>query len=980
MMKNIVILLLFWSRHSHCKIKNPCPEEIFGQNSYWRRRTENYLIEKGQEIVNHLDTFNLVSDTLDPETYFQDYASYCKTNVVDYHRKYHNLKEIKEMKERSPDENSRCKSQLICPALYDPRDHLCIFPYYGNERSEPNTRSTSHHLVQLHCNHGLVGAGHTLRCDPNSGNWIETLMTEKSEETGELTYSGTFIEIQDCYLPNEEKWENDRNFIDVSQIIMLLSGTLSILALLPAIAIFLYYPNLRCIKNYIHVNLMMSFIFRITYDNSKGFLNLWFFNQYLKISYPNNTKTRPAHDWPMNIPQVILTNSSSLPLADLENRPFSAVFYKSLCILWTLLGRFSQLANYFWLMNEGIYLYNLLNLTRLLGDCSMRGFLFIGWGIPLFFILINVLIASIERYHENSSGNFSIYTSGLANTTIIGHNQLASDYEKQTKICWEIGQVFNFIVQIPIIISIFINFVIFVAVSRTISSKMRKDQAGRMFAAVGRESAVTNDGNNYQLDLQVPGATCNGESSLLPPNSSSQNHNLPNVPIKNIRLIKSILMLMPLLGVHFILVNILRLFRPYYPSIDKYGIIVDNMLTYFEGFIIAYFYCFRNKEVRDTLKREFVKKRSRSSNSLSGNQGEIRRRSSVTYMGNYRDCRYSLTPLTTAFPLSRGTTTTKLDDPRESANSNNSLTQQRKDSISQQAMQYTNNTSSIDKGQRSSQEKDFSSTCQQEIISLQTHYNNRSINRSKQDSNSSHVPTGNNSNNPNTISGSYRNFIMIQQQSTSLNSRKSTQRDSLWANFKYRVNLVFYGSQRRKYKVKDITRSTYPNNNNNNGSLVTNIDQNRASFISGSYQNIADHHYSNLLRGHNVVGPTGANQNNQNNLQNGVCSDILSTRRLSAGSYRSDVGIPVGLSHYKQRFNRLCLSVGDNLTAEKENQKSENCKTHTSHSFSDGNFLKPYCDVLDDNQLLVTNNTTNAYQPQIIESRKNSRKCEETKN
>ena len=128
---------------------------------------------------------------------------------------------------------------------------------------------------------------------------------------------------------------------------------------------------------------------------------------------------------------------------------------------------------------------------------------------------------------------------------------------------------------------------------------------------------------------------------------------------------------MPLLGVHFVLVNVLVYLKN--ENIDKYMVVFDNILTSFEGFVVAYFYCFRNKEVKYNLKREFMN-RSRSLTSLSmGHHHDGRRRSSINYNYRFTPATAQTTPLSGHNLLSsRGTTTTRFEDPRESNNSNTS--------------------------------------------------------------------------------------------------------------------------------------------------------------------------------------------------------------------------------------------------------------------------------------------------------------------
>ena len=586
---------------------NKCLEQMFGEKSSWRHNTEKVLIKKGVDMIEHLNNFSEVGDSSDPMDYFVEYGAYCQEKVVNKFNKWLEYDLKINANKREDDLKDKCRP-LLCPPLYNEHDQLCIFPYFGplgtdksqkfessgyvmlnqpyygvnvkSNQSQNHTRIGNnnnnnryyHHLVNVGCHHGLVGKGHTLRCDTITNSWVTTWTWQELSPDYEYPYYGdtsslgnnnnnkmaynnndpqsetnlikipTFIDENGCNILNDEEWKATASFIDNIQIFLLIFAGLSISTLLPAVFIYLYYPNLRCTKNYIHANLMISFILRIFYDASSQYLNHWLHKQYMMLSYPNNINLKPGQHWPY-MKEVHLINSTSLPLASSNDRPSSAIFYQISCIFWTLLGNFAQMANYFWLMNEGIYLYNLLNLTRMLGDCTTLTFIFIGWCIPLMFIFLNVTIHLIQRYHmfsqallidQNIGANTTKFrrsfvnnitaTAAAATTTTTSKIFLAKDYDNQLDVCWESSSIYTNLVRIPILISVFVNFIIFIAVTKTISSKMKRDVPGGVILSIKNEEGVnlaqTGVVNNNNL---APGYRVSTSGSLY----QNQNQNAP---------------------------------------------------------------------------------------------------------------------------------------------------------------------------------------------------------------------------------------------------------------------------------------------------------------------------------------------------------------------------------------------------------------------------------------------------------------------
>ncbi|CAN8006684.1 unnamed protein product, partial [Ixodes hexagonus] len=117
--------------------------------------------------------------------------------------------------------------------------------------------------------------------------------------------------------------------------------SLSLAALTVAIWIFLYYRDLRCSRNTIHVNLMVT---------------------YLLISLT----------W-------IIT-------ATLQSQPGRS-FHRVTCFLYIVLT-YLMGTNFFWMFVEGLYLYILVVRTFSVDAVRMHVYVFIGWGVPAVIICI----------------------------------------------------------------------------------------------------------------------------------------------------------------------------------------------------------------------------------------------------------------------------------------------------------------------------------------------------------------------------------------------------------------------------------------------------------------------------------------------------------------------------------------------------------------------------------------------------------------
>ncbi|XP_004644460.1 gastric inhibitory polypeptide receptor isoform X2 [Octodon degus] len=177
-------------------------------------------------------------------------------------------------------------------------------------------------------------------------------------------------------------------------------------------------------------------------------------------------------------------------------------------------------ANYTWLLVEGLYLHRLLVLVGGSEEGHFCGYLLLGWGAPALFVIPWVIV----RYlYENTQ-------------------------------CWERNDVkaIWWIIRTPILLTILINFLIFMRILGILVSKLRTRQM--------------------------------------------------RCPDYRLRLARSTLTLVPLLGVHEVV------FAPVTEeqargTLRFAKLAFEIFLSSFQGFLVSVLYCFINKEVQTEIRR-----------------------------------------------------------------------------------------------------------------------------------------------------------------------------------------------------------------------------------------------------------------------------------------------------------------------------------------------------------------------------------------
>ncbi|NXJ07082.1 VIPR protein, partial [Odontophorus gujanensis] len=280
----------------------------------------------------------------------------------------------------------------------------------------------------------------------------------------------------------------------------------SVTSLITALIVFAAFRKFHCTRNYIHMHLFVSFILRAIAVFTKD--------------------------------AVLFADES------MDHCLMSTVACKAAVAFF----QFSILANFFWLLIEGIYLQTLLLLTFVSDKQYVWWFIFAGWGAPTAVMLTWVL----TRLHQQNTG------------------------------CWDDDEngVVLWIIKGPILLTVLINFIIFINVIRILVHKLKSQEGG----------------------------------------GSNSSH--------FVRLAKSTLLLIPLFGVHYIVFA----FFPESTGLEA-RLYIELGLGSFQGFVVALLYCFSNAEVQSELKKQLCKWRYQEYLSFTHKHGTVSRENSpVNYV------------------------------------------------------------------------------------------------------------------------------------------------------------------------------------------------------------------------------------------------------------------------------------------------------------------------------------------------------------
>ncbi|KAG5278127.1 hypothetical protein AALO_G00095490 [Alosa alosa] len=190
--------------------------------------------------------------------------------------------------------------------------------------------------------------------------------------------------------------------------------SLSLGALVLALAILVAFRKLHCMRNNIHMNLFASFILRALSILAKDALL-----DSINSSSAQLTHTHHTQRWANS--QMVVG-----------------------CRVAVVMMQYSVVANNYWLLVEGLYLHSLLVITVFSEKNYFNMYLCIGWGAPLIFVLPWVIVKYLYEDEE----------------------------------CWErnVNMGFWWIIRSPILFAYLINFFIFIRIIKILMSKLKAHQ------------------------------------------------------------------------------------------------------------------------------------------------------------------------------------------------------------------------------------------------------------------------------------------------------------------------------------------------------------------------------------------------------------------------------------------------------------------------------------------------------------------------
>ncbi|XP_036940603.1 vasoactive intestinal polypeptide receptor 1-like [Acanthopagrus latus] len=207
-----------------------------------------------------------------------------------------------------------------------------------------------------------------------------------------------------CDFSDYSEPETETSYLSTFRRVYTVGYATSLISLITAIVVFTAFRKFRCTRNYIHINLFSSFVLRAS--------------------------------------AVFIKDTVLFADENLDHCSVSTTACKSAVAFF----QFSILANYFWLLVEGMYLQTLLALTFVSQRKYFWWYILIGWGLPSTVLILWVL----TRFFYDDTGCWD---------------------DTETVAIW-------WIIKGPITASLLVNIVIFINVIRILVQKLKSSVMG----------------------------------------------------------------------------------------------------------------------------------------------------------------------------------------------------------------------------------------------------------------------------------------------------------------------------------------------------------------------------------------------------------------------------------------------------------------------------------------------------------------------